>query len=71
VFVKSLLALTKAFGMETVVEWVEDEDSATMLFEWGTDYLQGYQFGAALSVAPWKKKEVAFDALKSMSASVA
>lgn len=57
IFVKSLLSLTKAFGMETVVEWVEDEDSATMLLEWGTDYLQGFQFGAGLSVAPWKKKE--------------
>lgn len=62
VFVKSLLALTKAFGMETVVEWIEDEESATMLFEWDTDYLQGFQFGAALSVAPWTKREPLEDA---------
>lgn len=63
VFVKSLLSLTKAFGMEAVVEWVEDEKSATMLFDWETDYLQGFQFGAALSVAPWKKKKPVENAL--------
>lgn len=58
IFVKSLLSLTKAFGMETVVEWIEDEASATMLFEWETDYLQGYQFGAGIAVAPWTKRKV-------------
>lgn len=57
IFVKSLLALTKAFGIETVVEWVEDEESAAMLFDWDADYLQGYQFGAGISVAPWKKHD--------------
>lgn len=54
-FVKSLLSLGKSFERKVVVEWVEDPQSAEMLFEWGVDYLQGFEFGKAADELPWEK----------------
>lgn len=48
VFIQSLLSLAKAFDVETVVEWVEDHDTAELLAQWGVDYLQGNCFGKAI-----------------------
>ncbi|MFK7902573.1 MAG: EAL domain-containing protein [Nitratireductor sp.] len=69
-FVKSLIELTNALGMETVVEWIEDEDSALMALDWNADYLQGYHFGAGLAVAPWEKRVVAEEGLNGVSAKI-
>lgn len=44
-FVKALLALAKAFDIETVVEWVEDDPTSLLLDEWLVDYQQGYRLG--------------------------
>ena len=52
VFIQSLLSLSKAFSVETVVEWVEDRETAALLAEWGVDYLQGNCFGAAEALLP-------------------
>lgn len=54
-FVKALLALAKVFGMETVVEWVEDEDTAMMLNGWNVDYQQGHRFGRPMLTPPWPR----------------
>jgi diguanylate cyclase (GGDEF)-like protein len=47
VFVRTLVELANHLGIPTVAEWVEDEESATILAGWGVDYLQGHYFGAA------------------------
>jgi EAL domain-containing protein (putative c-di-GMP-specific phosphodiesterase class I) len=45
-FVRTLLDLAHHLGIATVAEWVEDEDTARLLTQWGVDYLQGNHCGA-------------------------
>ena len=40
-----MVELAKAFGMQTVAEWVGDAATAKFLTEAGIDFLQGYYFG--------------------------
>ena len=47
-FVRTLIDLARHIGIPTVAEWVEDEETATILRDWGVDYLQGDYFGAAV-----------------------
>ncbi len=51
-FVRTLIDLAKNCNLQTVAEWVEDEQSAALLREWGVDYLQGFLFGAARMEVP-------------------
>jgi diguanylate cyclase (GGDEF)-like protein len=46
-FVRTLLDLAHHLNVETVAEWVDDENAATMLRDWGVTYLQGHLVGAA------------------------
>ena len=46
-FVRTLIDLARAFGLKTVAERVQDEESAAILTEWGVDYLQGNLTGQA------------------------
>lgn len=50
IFVKSLVALARDLNMETVAEWVRDEETANYLNEIGVDYFQGYLFGKPVVV---------------------
>jgi EAL domain-containing protein (putative c-di-GMP-specific phosphodiesterase class I) len=50
-FVRTLIDLARHIGIPTVAEWVEDEETATILRDWGVDYLQGDYFGAAAVAA--------------------
>jgi diguanylate cyclase (GGDEF)-like protein len=43
--VKSMVDIADAFGLETVAEWVSDEETATVLRAVGVKYLQGYLYG--------------------------
>jgi diguanylate cyclase (GGDEF)-like protein len=52
-FVRSLIELGHALGLKTVAEWVQDEQAAAMLAEWGCDYLQGELVGRASTERPW------------------
>ena len=52
-FVRTLVDLGRSLGLATVAEWVQDEESARMLAEWGCDYLQGAMIGLATVAAPW------------------
>jgi EAL domain-containing protein (putative c-di-GMP-specific phosphodiesterase class I) len=52
-FVRSLIELARALGLKTVAEWVQDEQSAALLAEWGCDYLQGELVGSASTAQPW------------------
>ncbi len=45
IIVKSLITLCNELGIETVAEFVTDQDAADMLREFGVTYLQGFFFG--------------------------
>lgn len=45
VFVRSLVSIAQAVNAQTVVEWVDDADTADLLAAWNVDFLQGYGFG--------------------------
>ena len=49
VFIRTMVEIAATFGMETVAEWVADEDTAAMLTEAGIDYLQGFLYGMPIS----------------------
>ena len=44
-FVETLIDLAKKFGLDTVVEWVGDEDTAKLMRAAGVDFLQGSLYG--------------------------
>lgn len=52
-FIRNLLGLAEAFGLETVAECVESEADAALLVGEGVDYLQGYHFGRPSLELPW------------------
>jgi diguanylate cyclase (GGDEF)-like protein len=52
-FVQTLIDLARRLAIKTVAEWVQDEESASMLRDWGCDYIQGRLIGLASSDRPW------------------
>ncbi len=52
-FVRTLIELAKRLNLATVAEWVQDEQAAQTLYEWGCDYLQGAFVGLASVERPW------------------
>ncbi|MEA2989546.1 MAG: hypothetical protein QOG83_2257 [Alphaproteobacteria bacterium] len=52
-FVHTLIDLARRLGLETVAEWVQDEEAAAILAGWGCDYLQGALVGLAATERPW------------------
>ena len=52
-FVQTLIDLARRLGIKTVAEWVQDEEAAVMLREWGCDYIQGRLIGLASPQRPW------------------
>jgi len=48
IFIETLVNLARTFQIETVAEWVGDEETARALTEMGVTYLQGYHFGEPL-----------------------
>lgn len=52
-FIRALTDLAGLFGAKIVVEWVEDQETAELLAEWGVDYLQGFAFGQPSNELPW------------------
>lgn len=51
-FVRTLVDLARHLKIPTVAEWVENEETAKLLAEWGVDFLQGHHFGRAQLMAP-------------------
>ncbi|MGE0512986.1 MAG: putative bifunctional diguanylate cyclase/phosphodiesterase, partial [Hyphomicrobiaceae bacterium] len=45
VFIKSLVEIAQAFGLDTVAEWVADEETARICAECGITHMQGFLFG--------------------------
>ena len=58
-FVQTLIDLARRLGLETVAEWVQDEESAAILADWGCDYLQGALVGRAALERPWAESSPA------------
>ncbi len=52
-FVRTLIELGRRLGIETVAEWVQDEQAAALLASWGCHYLQGALIGRATIEKPW------------------
>jgi diguanylate cyclase (GGDEF)-like protein len=52
-FVQTLIDLARRLDIKTVAEWVQDEESASMLRDWRCDYIQGRLIGLASSERPW------------------
>jgi EAL domain-containing protein (putative c-di-GMP-specific phosphodiesterase class I) len=52
-FVQTLIDLARRLNIKTVAEWVQDEEAASMLRDWGCDYIQGRLIGLASSQRPW------------------
>lgn len=59
-FVKTLVDMAKRFNVEIVAEWVQREEDAELLRQWGVHYLQGHLFGAATIDPPWGRLEQSF-----------
>jgi len=59
VFVRTLIDLARRLGLETVAEWVQDEEAAALLAGWGCDYLQGHLVGLASLDRPWAAQSAA------------
>lgn len=51
VFVRAMVEISKVFGLKVIAEWVEDQETADMLHEFGVEYGQGYHFGKAMPPA--------------------
>jgi diguanylate cyclase (GGDEF)-like protein len=58
-FVQTLIDLARRLGIKTVAEWVQDEESALLLRDWGCDYIQGRLIGLASSDRPWQSQDAA------------
>ena len=52
-FVQTLIDLARRLDIQTVAEWVQDEDAASMLRDWGCDFIQGRLVGLASLDRPW------------------
>jgi diguanylate cyclase (GGDEF)-like protein len=52
-FVQTLIDLARRLQIKTVAEWVQDEEAAIMLCDWGCDFIQGRLIGLASSERPW------------------
>jgi len=58
-FVHTLIDLSRRLGLKTVAEWVQDEQAAQLVSEWGCDFLQGALIGLASDARPWLKDRAA------------
>ncbi|WP_284177583.1 bifunctional diguanylate cyclase/phosphodiesterase [Rhabdaerophilum sp. SD176] len=56
-FVQTLLQLARHLKIETVAEWVQDEETASLLTSWRVEYLQGDFLGTAMDGMPARKTE--------------
>ena len=52
-FVQTLIDLARRLEIKTVAEWVQDDEAASILRDWGCDYIQGRLIGLASSQRPW------------------
>jgi diguanylate cyclase (GGDEF)-like protein len=53
-FVQTLIDLARRLRIKTVAEWVQDEESVSLLRDWGCDFIQGRLIGLASADRPWR-----------------
>jgi diguanylate cyclase (GGDEF)-like protein len=56
VFIRALRDLATSFGMETVAEWVQDEETVTLLRQAGITFMQGYFCGEPIMASDYHDK---------------
>ena len=61
-FVQTLIDLARRLDIRTVAEWVQDEEAASLLRDWGCDFIQGRLIGLASAERPWKAAGVVLPA---------
>jgi diguanylate cyclase (GGDEF)-like protein len=54
-FVQTLIDLARRLDIKTVAEWVQDEEAASLLRDFGCDFIQGRLIGLASAERPWQK----------------
>ena len=64
VFIKTLVEIAQTFGLDTVAEWVGDEETARICIECGITHLQGYAYGRPLMVSELPAPGIAIPAIK-------
>jgi len=52
-FLQAMQKIASSFNVKTVVEWVEDVETAAQMKDWGFDCLQGDLYGMPMAVLPW------------------
>lgn len=57
VFVKSMVDLAKAFGLEVIAEWVDTPEDVDILMTMGVDCMQGNLLGEASISPPWVEEQ--------------
>ena len=57
-FVQTLIDLARRLEIKTVAEWVQDDEAAAMLRDWGCDFIQGRLIGLASTERPWNGQAV-------------
>ncbi len=45
VFIRTLVQIAETFGLETVAEWVADEETAQIVIDCGITHMQGFHYG--------------------------
>jgi diguanylate cyclase (GGDEF)-like protein len=53
-FVQTMIDRARRLEIKTVAEWVQDDESAALLRDWGCDYIQGRLIGLASAERPWQ-----------------
>jgi len=56
-FVRMLIELAQRLKLETVAEWVQDDEAARTLRDWGCNYLQGALIELATAERPWLRPQ--------------
>jgi diguanylate cyclase (GGDEF)-like protein len=59
VFIRTMIEIARTFGMETVAEWVGNEETAVFLRSAGITYLQGFHYGMPLRVEEYERLKAA------------
>jgi diguanylate cyclase (GGDEF)-like protein len=61
VFIKTLVEIAQTFGLDTVAEWVADEETARICAECGITHMQGFYFGHPLMASDLDPRTVSRD----------
>mgnify|MGYP001454586109 CR=1 FL=1 len=59
VFIRTMIEIAQTFGMETVAEWVGNEETAEFLKKAGITYLQGFHYGMPLQIEEYEQGQLA------------